>query len=437
MKSDYLVGIPIMVLNTLCVASVSVLYDLAIDCGFNIFEIMFLRGFIGLIFGIILDTSKKCFQSKNTHVHKQDFDNIGNPKHEEDASLAANTCRELLLDGEPSIDETHSLLTSTATDNDSIGNRYVSSTMNYNDTCIYSTEKDDLCIGRIDCVDGCMNSDIFYTLRLMSCRSLNGENSGSIWLWLRGFGRLMTSFLYFLCLTWIQIGTCIALNETTPIWSLLIDKFLFGIKLGWMHYLVTVLVTIGVILVAQPEFLFNSSDHDAKTNSSLLTAIGYIAGIGSGIFEAFGFAAMQKFSNVEKMKNNINISDESIIFAGMYSVVIQYAIFGIIGSYLVYDEFLFNKLTIVGIDGILYALGVCIIGLVIIIVINFAVSRLTVNEMSLLTLTEVMWGYLFEVGIFGESPNWIEIVGIVLIVLPMACFFGYNVYKEKQQPQTN
>ena len=214
---------------------------------------------------------------------------------------------------------------------------------------------------------------------------------------------------------------------------MLIDKFIFGLKLGWIHYLVTLLVLGGVVLVAQPDFIFNSSgDHDAKTNSSLLTTIGYICSVGTGICEAFGFAAMQKFSNIEKIKNT-NISDESIVFAGMYSIVIQFAIFGIIGSLIVYDEFLYNTFLVVGIDGILCAFGVSILGLIIVIAVNSAVSRLTVNEMSLLTLTEVMWGYLFQVGIFGHAPNWIEIVGIVLIVLPMACFLGYNVYKEKRQ----
>ena len=54
---------------------------------------------------------------------------------------------------------------------------------------------------------------------------------------------------------------------------------------------------------------------------------------------------MQKFSNVKKSKNNINInnnyiniSDERITFARMYSVVMQHAIFGIINLFILYIE---------------------------------------------------------------------------------------------------
>ena len=111
MKSDYIVGIPIMVLNTFCAACMSVLYDLAIDSGFNIFEIMFLRGFIGLICGIMYDTSKKCLQSKR----KQDIKS--NPNHTTftDTSVNLHESRDNEIDYNGNVDEKHSLLTITDT----------------------------------------------------------------------------------------------------------------------------------------------------------------------------------------------------------------------------------------------------------------------------------------------------------------------------------
>ena len=423
-----------MVVNSLFLGSV--LFDLAYDAGFNLFEILFFRGFIALLGGLLYDVGSRYLEYKNI---------VGNKMMDDTADIIIN---DDTSDGENSPlnlanRDTHMSWSVGGITDDNNNN-------NHDDEPVGGDETPFLIAGaNINSGDARANDDnrsvagvarskskkdwwssvyIVYTVRLVT--DWNEYYPSNLWLLFRGTLRIVATLLFYLSLEWIYLGTSVTLYDTVPVWSLFLDRFMFGRQLTLSHYLVTLVVVCGMVLVVQPSFIFDTGAGDGNTHSTVYTVAGYICPIASGIFEAFTIATMQQFTNCEK-ERNIDISDTSIIFAGMYSVSIQYAVFGIIGSFMLYGEFLYPTCANVGAIGIAYALGIGLFNLFALITVNFSVTRLTTSEISLLLLLEVIWAYLFELVLYNESPDLIEIIGVILIILPMCCFFGYNIYIER------
>ena len=412
----YIAAVGAGLLYAFLIGCASLLYDLADDAGFNPFEILFFRGFVAFIGGIIYDASDKYMiensrQKNNGNIISNlSSDNIDGPMSI-DMSVSSSI---------PSHDqETRALISDETTKSSHGGGGVVPANDNSEDGTLW-------CPGS--------SLDVVYAVNLYNCKQ-NGfyddKYEARIWITIRGFLRVPTVLFLYCSLSYIYLGTSIALQSTSAIWSLFFDKFMFDKTLTWDHYIGTILVVTGMVLVTQPSFIFSSdSADDSKTNSSLLTTLGYFSGIASAIFQAAAFAAMAKFSSIEKKRN---VNDVSIIFAGMYSVSFHYTIFGIFGSFIIYDEFLYNNITTVGASGIFYVIGVGLFNLTALISVNYSVARLTVNEFSLLALTEIVWAYVFECLVLSEVGDWIEVLGVIVIVVSMGALFGYHIYIERMR----
>ena len=448
-----------MLFNAFVLGCGSLLFDLSYDVGFNAFEIIFFRGSIALIGGIMYDIVDKYLEYKRSHGSNTNrSDDSVNYKNKKLSTMSTNEHEmsplpdtDVYLSESTPNDETTSLISPVSQsdpdendDEEDINTEKEKQEQNDRDV---STPKSSSASSTStvnwlsdlkqymlpnDC--GWMSSlDIVYTLNFFTSNEYYPSN---IWLITRGTLRIIATVLFYFSLEWIYLGTSVTLYDTVPIWSLFLDKFMFGRKLTWSHYLVTLVVIAGVILIVQPSFIFNSGGAgDAKTDSTVYTVLGYICPFASGIFHGFAMAAMQKFTQLEENRTGY-VDTGSVIFAGMYSVSAQYAILGIIGSFIVYGEFLYGSFPAIGAIGIFYALGVGLLSLVGLLTVNFSIARLSMNEVSLLMLFEVIWAYVFELIIYNEKPNWIEIIGVLLIILPMCCFFGYNIYREKKTQQS-
>ena len=453
-----------MALNAFCLASGALLFDLAYAFGFNPFEIMFFRGFIAFIGGIVYDIVDKHLRYKTSSIHARTTAGRINPcndhyaitTHDNDKHLGSSigghdhlqsteTDRQRLIsnhtyhiNGEISSLTSREHVQISRNDDEEVEVDYnynhnddrldISSSSILNDDININTTRTDRerSRDRTGLIHYILRSlDLVYTAQLLK----NGRYRSLSWLVTRGTVRICTTALFYFSLTWIYLGTSVTLYHTSPVWSLILDKIMFNKKLTWGHYVVTLLIIIGMLLIVQPPFIFTKDAGDETTNSSLYTLLGYVFGVGSAVFQAFSFASMSKFTTIEKQRNIDNVS---IIFAGMYSVTLQYSLLGIIGSVIVYGEFLYSNVTNVGAVGVLYIFGIGLFGLVAIFTVNFSVARLSVNEVALLALTEVIWAYVFQIIILLQSPNWIECLGIVLVILPMCCFFGYNIYIERR-----
>lgn len=263
------------------------------------------------------------------------------------------------------------------------------------------------------------------------------------WLYLDSLLKPLYLVFLYLSLSYISIGTSTVLIDTSVIFALLTDKFIFKTELYLRHYIVTIFVCIGLLFVWQPSAIFGSLSK-SKTNSSasdtddtLGLVLGYTFGICSAIGEASVLAVTKQFMWVERKHNdNVYLEERGIIvsieqsmnFAVLYGQSIGSIILGIIGSLIAYQTFLNNvfegDIILIGYIAIVLT-GVTTVAAI--YTTNFGLDRLNVSEVGLLFLTEIVWSYVIQIVCLNEIPDLLDIVGSLIIACSISFLLIYNI----------
>ena len=134
--------------------------------------------------------------------------------------------------------------------------------------------------------------------------------------------------------------------------------------------------------------------------------------------------------------NGINRNDMKIIFAGMYSISFNFAIVGIIGSFIVDGEFFYDSVNENDFNpkAWLYAFLVGIVSTFAMYFLNYSlgVGKVNVNEMSLIALTEVIWAFIFQIMFLNQNIDYWDIIGVVCIIIQLlSCLFIIFIHLPK------
>lgn len=134
---------------------------------------------------------------------------------------------------------------------------------------------------------------------------------------------------------------------------------------------------------------------------------------------------MNSLSNEENKRE----FDQKINFAGIYSASLQIAIFGVIGS-LIFEGGFFNGVTnaITSYYVLIYGLSIGLLGFFGLFLVNFASPKLSTNEMACLSLTSTFFAYVYQILIFNTIPTFYQIIGIGLIFFSMVSLILSNIY---------
>ena len=328
---------------------------------------------------------------------------------------------------------------------------------------------------------------------------------------MRGLLTGLNITFWYLAITQISLGGAITVHNTSPIWGVLLEKYMFDSNsIYWSHYIVILLCIIGVVCISQPSFLIdyinpNSDKDDYTTNE---TIIGYSSAVLSGLFQALSFAAMRKFvmteaeytytypkstnengngndtnsrtsktnesiemdenhggipaqdleeenggndnysysyddgttsssnssNSTSDSNNDSNKNDTRIVFAAMYVIPVNFTMLGVLGSFIVYGEFFYQSVNANDFDyeAFMYAIFVGCISVFAMFFLNYSLGpgKVNVNEMSLIALTEVIWGYVFQILFLNQTVDSWDIVGFVFIIIPVGVMFVYNIYSQ-------
>ena len=277
----------------------------------------------------------------------------------------------------------------------------------------------------------------------------NLSEGSAKWLFLRGFSKVMVIIMFYYSLTVLNLRTTMTLYNTIPIWALVFDECVFAeMTVLPIHFFITIIVTVGIVLLSQPSFLFDShylenssepaSAGEPRSVTTFEMIVGYALSLGSAVFECIAFISQRKIALLERIVNDngdVDYSNSgSVIICGVYSVSVQLLLMGFFGSYTFYQEFLVNKDFMTD-NMITYLLGAGFLSFLSIYTMNDGVSRITIIQVSLLVICQLIWVYVFETlwlsnNIFNKNKYspWMEIVGIGLIVVPTAILCLYTMY---------
>ena len=138
-----------------------------------------------------------------------------------------------------------------------------------------------------------------------------------IWLVLRGIFGCIETILFFKSISLIDLGDATTIFSIYPVTSSFLGYIILYESIGYIHVISLILSIIGVVLIAQPTFLFIQY----KSNNPHWTS--YIYPFLASIFAGLSFIGMRKLKNIPSN-----------------SVVLSYSIFCIISGAII--PFIFN-----------------------------------------------------------------------------------------------
>lgn len=266
------------------------------------------------------------------------------------------------------------------------------------------------------------SNTVSYLDQLQYCHIyilLNGLSNPDTkkWLFARGIVRGIGICIFYYILNFVDLGTANALCWTSTIWVLLFEKCVLNTPIYVLHVICVLLAMIGVVILCDPSQLFNSGDSK--------TIIGVLLGVGGGMLGGIAMVLMRKACVLEG--ENVSLAME-----GTYCVSFSLIICGMSGSFISYDEFL-NHVFIsnsVSLDGYLSVIGVGLCSYLMFNCMNYAFSQISAAQVSAIMLTSTVWAYIFQILFLNEDITWYTGFGAVLITLPIALLFAYNIYKQ-------
>ena len=273
-------------------------------------------------------------------------------------------------------------------------------------------------------------------------------------LWLGSFFLLnfvSSASLYF-AYQFLNLGNAITLRSATAIFAIFIEGcILKNEDIEIKHWIVTFLTIIGIIFMAQPSWIFdniNGSNQETDVESNekeWQRFIGYLCGLTSSMSTAVGSLIIKKIISIEKKQQtqlDILAKDQrGVTVVGLYALTIGRFVLGILFSLIVYAKFLivdFNSSSSSSIRNVnmnaslwWYLIGIGIITLCMYGGLNYSLQFLLVTESKLIRSTDVIWAFILQVIIFGQIPDFLDIIGVCCIVIPVTALNVYSVKKVK------
>lgn len=212
--------------------------------------------------------------------------------------------------------------------------------------------------------------------------------------------------MYFYSISAIPIGDAITLFSLYPIHTLFIAYFYLGEEIRLSHIFSTVASVIGATLIAGPTFLTLSDNHENND----LNSIGYVTALIGSFFGAFVIILIRK-------AGTLGVSTLQLLFS--------WSTFGVLFSLLF--RYIFDALQMEmkwrippSHESWFYILGMCMIGSMAHFLLNYAARMAPAGLSSIVRSSDILFAYLWEVLIFGVTPMWTTILGVILVLTSLS-----------------
>ncbi|ETO07619.1 hypothetical protein RFI_29772 [Reticulomyxa filosa] len=187
------------------------------------------------------------------------------------------------------------------------------------------------------------------------------------------------------------------------------------------HISATIIVLLGVMLVAEPSFIFGSSLTD-KTEQPIF---GYVVALMGAVLMACKMVAVRKLHH-----------EKEVLLICLYSqAIIGTLLHGFVFSYIIYQNFFQNLSSRVSAEHrqlawvILWTVGLLTIWVN--FGINFALRRIVAGEAALIGSTEVGYAYLLQFIILEQSNSPLESSGVAMMMISLVALACYNIYLQR------
>uniref|UniRef100_A0A7S2THL7 EamA domain-containing protein n=1 Tax=Lotharella oceanica TaxID=641309 RepID=A0A7S2THL7_9EUKA len=225
-----------------------------------------------------------------------------------------------------------------------------------------------------------------------------GEGDMRFWVIVRGILGGFGFCSYFTTIALLPIGDAIALASLYPIVTCIVARIALKEALSCVKVLAILLSTAGAFLVAQPSFLFGAKADSAADKAHPYAWVGYITAISGSIIGGCLFVIMRKARSAH-------------LFQLLWSWVCGSIVVSLILANTLYTMSMPSTL------GWLYVLGMCGFGTLGHFMMNYAGRMAPAGPSALLRSSDVLFAYLWEFFVFGQTANLVTIGGVVMIVV--------------------
>lgn len=212
------------------------------------------------------------------------------------------------------------------------------------------------------------------------------------------------------------------LNNMAPVWTSLIAIFVMRTRSFNIQYLCTLTLAIGgTLFVAKPPFMapiFNSLGYQMQERDAHDENL-HLIGVLIGILGSMLNSANQVFTSKLGSLSTVQIFEYSVVTGTIYSVI----------AYIIHPNGELQIPSIKDIILIISILGVLNVLVNVLIVKSFLLGDLV--TISLISLSAVIYGFFFDVFIFGSPLDMISFFGCGFIMGGMAVDILLNGPKEK------
>jgi drug/metabolite transporter (DMT)-like permease len=207
---------------------------------------------------------------------------------------------------------------------------------------------------------------------------------------MRGFAGFMGLSCYFYAIAHLPLADATVIQFCNPMLAALIAVFALKEPLRMIDVIATVFSMIGVVLVAQPTFLF--------TRGTALDPVAVVIGVVGAIFSAIAYVVIRRLGSTE----------HHMVVVFYFPLVTGPAALPILAVEGLVLPQGFEWLLLLGI-GVAAQLGQ--------IQITKGFKLETAGRASAVTYLQIVLAYTWGVLLFGEYPNALSIVGALLVVV--------------------
>ncbi|GAB5361545.1 hypothetical protein AAMO2058_000722200 [Amorphochlora amoebiformis] len=237
-----------------------------------------------------------------------------------------------------------------------------------------------------------------------------GERKERPWVIARGIMGGVGFVFYFCTIALLPLGDAITLASLYPAVTVVIARCTLGERMTWLKIAAIFFCSVGAVLVAKPTFIFGGSDENHP-----LAWVGYLTALGGSIIGGVLFVVIRKL----KAAHFLQLVWSWVTFSVIISLILANTI---------------TQMTNPTPRQWFYCS--CMIGFGTIghFMLNYAARIAPAGPSSIVRSSDVLFAYIWEVIVFGESVSGLTIGGVAMIIIGIG-IVGWSKWKSvRRQP---
>ncbi|XP_078484619.1 solute carrier family 35 member G1-like [Ciona intestinalis] len=232
-------------------------------------------------------------------------------------------------------------------------------------------------------------------------------------LWIRGFLGLIASVMFYLCVERLPLGDAVTMLFSSIIFSYFFAFIILKERPTVLDIIFSIVIIAGVVLIAQPPFLFNSSlTYDSKRLYG--TLFGALGACALGLVYVF----IRKLGN--RTHPTMNVFYFS--FAGMVGSLTLTPLLGTFKLPCMHD--------------VIYLLFVGLLSLSGQILVSNALKYEKTGTIMMIKSVQIVLGFIFQVTILKDFPSRLSIAGSCLVFISIIGIAVKKIFNEYSNRKT-